>query len=114
MRAYDISRQTLPYMLYFFQCIIRGQDIDDAEVVDMVEVGILLVRRTNATIILVKDEMLAFSMVFLWQRDRFKVLRVRLAHEASYGAGFRRGRPLDLGRFTLNLGYCRLWRIVAT
>ena len=81
-------------MLALLEKIVRREDVDDAEVIDRVHVLVRLVRRAQAALILVEDEVLPLAGIFLGKRDcrRAKALRIRLAHDTTHCDRFWRLR----------------------
>ena len=97
-------------MLDLLERIVRRQDIDDAQIVDRVEVFVRLVRRAQAALILVEDEVLPLAGVFFREVQRGpELLWICLAHDATHRDRFRRLRTFADRLLAGNDGHIRLY-----
>ena len=78
-------------MLDLLERIVRRQDIDDAQIVDRVEVLVRLVRRADPALVLVEQEVLPLPAGVLLGEDvggRVERLGVGLPDDAAHGHRF--------------------------
>ena len=100
-------------MLNLLLGVVRGEDVDDADVVDEFHVVVLLVRRAEASLVLVEEEVLALNGGVLLREAQGRVvdtLGVRLAHDAAHCNGVGGAGTLNLGWLAANSGHVRLHR----
>src|SRR5712671_193732 len=85
--TYPVCRHALPQMLDPLHHSVRRQYIDDTEVIHRMERLVLLVRRADPALILVKEKVLPVARVHLGQDSITDALQIRvrvLMHRATH------------------------------